>query len=201
MQSIRSLSFIFSTVLLLAAGGCGDDDKGGTTPDAAAPDAAIDASPYPREGVILVDHYKVPCTGVGPQLCLRVTELDATAYENFYDDIEGFDYQWGHRYELRVEASLIEDPPEDGPWLQYRFIETLDDETIDENFEIELSSDFVSGDPASGTFSLLDEREITCNETAVCDAIDVAINAGDSIIVELGHPADPADPLIAYSTR
>lgn len=200
MQSIRNLSFIFTSVLLLAVAGCGDD-KQDTTPDAATPDAATDAPTYPRQGVVMVDHYKVPCTGAAPQLCMRVTELDGTAYELFYDQIEGFDYAWGHRYELEVEASEIEDPPQDGPFLKYRLIEVVKDETIDEHFEIELSPEFVTGDPASGTFSLLEDREITCNEAAVCDAIDTAITAGDPIIVELGHPDDPANPLIAYATR
>jgi hypothetical protein len=202
MQSIQRHTLIFGSALLFILGGCGDDAEENKQPDAAGTDAGTDADTYPRQGMVLVDHYKTPCVGEAPQLCLRVTELDETTYENFYDDIVGFDYQWGHRYELQVEASRIEDPPQDGPWLRYELIEVASDQFVgeDEHFQIELSSDYVSGDPASGTFRLLDERDVTCAEQSVCDAIDAAIDAGNPILVELGHPADPGEALIAHST-
>jgi hypothetical protein len=200
MQSIRRHTLILGSALLFMLGACGNDKEETKQPDAATPDTGVDADTYPRQGIVLVDHYKVPCMGEAPQLCLRVTELDATTYENFYDAIVGFDYEWGHRYELRVEASRIEDPPQDGPWLRYELIEVVSDQLIDERFQLELTSTYVSGDPATGMFRLLDERDVTCAEATVCDAIDAALTAGNPITVELGHPADPAGALIAYST-
>jgi hypothetical protein len=207
MQSIRTHTLILGSALLLilGGGGCGDDTDENKQPDAATPDTGVDGDTdiYPRQGMVLVDHYKSPCVGVEPQLCLRVTELDETTFKNFYDDIVGFDYAWGHSYELTVEASRIEDPPQDGPWLRYELVAVVSDQLVggDERFEIELSSDYVSGDPATGTFRLMDERDVTCDDQTVCDAIAAAISAEDTIIVGLGHPAEPGDALIAYTTR
>lgn len=47
-----SAAIILGSVLVLALGGCDLDG---------------------RQGVMLVDHYKVPCEGVGPQRCLPAT--------------------------------------------------------------------------------------------------------------------------------
>lgn len=154
-----------------------------------------------KQGIMLVDHYRVPCVGENLRLCLRASELDGSDYWYFYDYIEGFDYQWGHRYALSVEVTEIENPPQDASSARYELIEIISDEVIDERFEITLTPGFANGDAATGTFSLLGQRDVTCAEPETCDVIAAALDADEAITLQLGHPTSPTDPLIVYSTR
>ncbi|MBK9069496.1 MAG: DUF4377 domain-containing protein [Myxococcales bacterium] len=154
-----------------------------------------------EQGIMLVDHYRVPCVGENLRLCLRASELDGSEYWYFYDYIEGFDYQWGHRYALRVEVTEIENPPQDGSSARYELIEVISDEVIDERFEIALTAPYANGDAATGSFSLLGQRDVTCAAAESCDLIAAALGANEAITLELGHPSTPTDPLIVYSTR
>ena len=158
---------------------------------------AADGNP----GIMLVDHYKVPCVADYLRLCLRASELGGSEYRYFYDYVEGFDYQWGHRYALRVEVTEIENPPQDASSLRYALIELISDELIDERFEIALTPGFANGDAATGTFSLLGQRDVTCAEPETCDLIAAALAADEAITLQLGHPNSPSDPLIVYRAR
>jgi heat shock protein HslJ len=44
----------------------------------------------------------VPCEGVAPMNCMQVKEGKAKEWSNFYSTIEGFDYQPGYEYKLKV---------------------------------------------------------------------------------------------------
>ncbi|MBC8644718.1 DUF4377 domain-containing protein [Flavobacterium lindanitolerans] len=44
----------------------------------------------------------VPCEGVAPMNCMQVKEGTAKEWSNFYSTIEGFDYQPGYEYKLKV---------------------------------------------------------------------------------------------------
>ncbi len=59
---------------------------------------------------------RVPCTGVGNQMCLLVTDLDQAAATPtlFYDGIAGYQHQWGRAVEIDYTLESIDDPPADG---------------------------------------------------------------------------------------
>lgn len=57
----------------------------------------------------------VDCTGVAPQMCMRVKDSPEGEYELFYSTIEGFEFQPGYEYELTVEVTPVENPPADAP--------------------------------------------------------------------------------------
>ncbi|WP_282123175.1 DUF4377 domain-containing protein [Algibacter mikhailovii] len=60
---------------------------------------------------LLINSFKVPCTGVAPMSCLQVKESpDDKNWSNFYTQIEGFDYEPGYLYTIEVR---VEDIPED----------------------------------------------------------------------------------------
>ncbi len=77
-----------------------------------------------------VNSYKVDCMGVGPMSCLLVRKGDAPAdeWQNFYSLIQGFDYQPGYLYKLKVRE--IELPPgqvpADGSSIRYDLVELLE---------------------------------------------------------------------------
>ena len=68
---------------------------------------------------------RVPCQGFVPQECLRVREHPSTTWTLFYDGIEGFAFEPGFEYTLRVRVREIENPPADGSSRAYSLIAIL----------------------------------------------------------------------------
>ncbi|WP_223148885.1 DUF4377 domain-containing protein [Aquimarina sp. RZ0] len=65
------------------------------------------------------------CQGVGPQKCLLVRESPEAEWQFFYDQIEGFEYEEGYKYKIKVSISSIKNPLEDGSSLQYKLIKVI----------------------------------------------------------------------------
>lgn len=85
---------------------------------AATPEGAV-------EKTIYVGPEQVDCVGVGPQLCLLVRESPDEEYRMFYDSIEGFQFEPGYEYELRVRVETVENPPADASSMRYVLIEEV----------------------------------------------------------------------------
>ena len=92
-------------LLLLAAGACGDA-----------------TGPFLRVRTYEVAPAKVPCVGLFPTECLQVRTPPDTAWQLFYDSIDGFTYEAGYRYVLRVAERRIPNPPADGSSIAYRLV-------------------------------------------------------------------------------
>jgi heat shock protein HslJ len=67
----------------------------------------------------------VDCTGVAPQKCMQVKQSVDGAYELFYSNIEGFEFEPGYEYELTVEVTPVENPPADAPNETWTLVEVL----------------------------------------------------------------------------
>ncbi len=67
----------------------------------------------------------VDCVGVAPQQCLQVKENEADEWTLFYDQIEGFTYEPGFIYELRVRETAVENPPADASSLALSLVEVV----------------------------------------------------------------------------
>lgn len=65
-----------------------------------------------------VDHYKVPCVAEGIQLCYRIS-MHKGGFENFYDEIAGFKYEWGYVYTIELNVTKEKNPRQDGSGLRY----------------------------------------------------------------------------------
>jgi heat shock protein HslJ len=74
-----------------------------------------DAATKGVEKIIYVAPTQVDCTGVAPQKCLQVKEgtLDQD-WKLHYSPIQGFDYEPGYTYRLRIRETAIANPPADG---------------------------------------------------------------------------------------
>src|SRR5688572_16948858 len=81
----------------------------------------------PVEWVVRMDvaPQRVSCVGVGPQECLRVREHPNTAWKLFYHGIDGFEFEAGFEYTLRVAVRRIRNPPADGSSSTYRLLAIL----------------------------------------------------------------------------
>ena len=71
------------------------------------------------------------CYGVMPQQCLLVKKSKDAEWQNFYDEIEGFTYQEGFEYKLRIAITPIEQPMADGSNRRYTLLDILSQESSD----------------------------------------------------------------------
>ena len=82
----------------------------------------------PRERVVnmYVAPNRAECMGLMPTQCMLVREPTAPAWTYFIDGIEGFAYEPGFRYTLRVSIRSIANPPADGSSLAYTLRQVLE---------------------------------------------------------------------------
>jgi heat shock protein HslJ len=83
-------------------------------------------SPSLTTKTLYIAPYRAPCTGVGLRSCLLVREQPDGDWTYFYSPIEGFDFEEGYRYTLRVEERPVENPPADASSLRWQLVEVLD---------------------------------------------------------------------------
>ena len=58
-----------------------------------------------------IEPYKVACMGFVTQMCMLTQNETQTEPTLESDPIEGFDFEWGKRYEIITETTAISDPP------------------------------------------------------------------------------------------
>lgn len=90
-----------------------------------AASAQDETQPAPKTVTLFVDASRVPCVGVAPQECYRVREAADGEWQLFYDEIDGFVYEPGFVYELRVAVTPVENPPADASSLRYELVELV----------------------------------------------------------------------------
>jgi hypothetical protein len=96
-----------------------------TGSNAAAPSRTT-LPPEGRELILNVAGQRAPCTGVAPTLCLQVRTQPGAAWELHHGEIEGFNWQSGTEYVIRVRETPVANPPADGSSLRWVLEEVLD---------------------------------------------------------------------------
>nr|WP_269781582.1 DUF4377 domain-containing protein [Nocardia bovistercoris] len=66
------------------------------------------------------------CTGVATKQCLQIRRSPNGAWELFYDTIEGFDFQPGYRYHLKVQQIPVRNPPADAAPVKWKLLTVVD---------------------------------------------------------------------------
>lgn len=74
---------------------------------------------------LIVGPERVGCQGEAQQLCLLVKEDPEAEWEFFFGEIEGFEFEPGFIYVLRVRRHRVEDPPADGSIFRWELVEIL----------------------------------------------------------------------------
>lgn len=72
----------------------------------------------------------VDCVGVGPMQCMMVKENPDDEYQFFYNEIEGFTFEPGYTYEVRVRVEPVANAPADASSLKYTLIEVVSKEAV-----------------------------------------------------------------------
>lgn len=144
--------------------------------------------------------YKLPCMGVGPMLCMQITDA-AGVQMFFYNAIAGFDFQWGHPVTLRAQVETVANPPADGSSLRYTLVEVVSDEGYQAgtSFEARVPTSLIT--PVSdGLFLLGGEVEFTCATEHQCSGLAASLGTSTDIPMTFTFPEVEGDPLIADVT-
>lgn len=76
-----------------------------------------------------VNSARVDCVGAGPMTCYQIQksdEIESGKWQLFYDEIQGFDYQPGYLYQIKVEILKKSEPiPADASSMTFKLIEVL----------------------------------------------------------------------------
>lgn len=78
------------------------------------------------ETIIYINNQQEDCVGVAPQKCMLVKFHLAEDWQYFYDTIEGFNFESGYFYKLKVDIQNVENPPADGSSKKYILIEIIE---------------------------------------------------------------------------
>ena len=78
-----------------------------------------------NEKSIYIADTMVNCTSVAAQKCLQIKENEKDNWSNLFTNIEGFDFEEGYSYKLKVEVTKIENPPADASSEKYVLLEIL----------------------------------------------------------------------------
>ncbi|HEY9168134.1 MAG TPA: DUF4377 domain-containing protein [Lutibacter sp.] len=152
-----------------------------------------------------VNHFQQTATGEGQTLVYLVQEgsdIGTEKWNNFYSNIEGFEYELGYVYDLIVEKQAIKNPPADGSSINYGLIEIISKEKIEDNvsFEVILKStkrsdppSFVTGNKVSG-FKILNTIEIDCSD--LCDQMVQMLETENELLGLFKHTETDAIKLI-----
>ncbi|ACS79096.1 META domain-containing protein [Maridesulfovibrio salexigens] len=90
---------------------------------------AAACSPVKNSEIYWVNSYKQDCVGVGPMKCMLVQKgenPDQSQWQNFYSQIEGFEYQPGFIYKLKVKEEKMQDVPADASSIKYTLLKVLE---------------------------------------------------------------------------
>ncbi|MCS3533148.1 DUF4377 domain-containing protein [Chryseobacterium sp. JUb7] len=77
------------------------------------------------EKTFIVGPQTADCTGVAPMKCLQVKETPTGEWTNFYTNIDGFTYEPGYEYVLKVKTEKIDNPPADGSSIKYTLVKQV----------------------------------------------------------------------------
>lgn len=83
------------------------------------------------EKILYVGPERVDCVGVAPQQCYLVKENLADEWSYLYDEIDGFDYEPGYLYEIRLLEEPVENPPADASSIRRSLLEIVSREMVE----------------------------------------------------------------------
>jgi heat shock protein HslJ len=84
----------------------------------------------PVEKTLYIGPELADCVGVGPMQCMLVKENPDDEYQFFYSEIEGFTFEPGYTYELRVRVEPVANAPADASNLKYTLIEVVSQDAV-----------------------------------------------------------------------
>jgi uncharacterized protein DUF4377 len=90
-----------------------------------ATDPATPEAPAAKQETLFVRDQRAPCEAEAKRECLQVKNAESEPWRNLFATIEGFEYEPGYQYELKVEVSPLANPPADASSLRYTLLEVV----------------------------------------------------------------------------
>ena len=85
------------------------------------------------ETTMRVNDHRQTCQAVGELNCYLVQEgnqIGSSSWNLFYNGIEGFEYEEGFIYNLKIRVEKVANPPADGSDRKYILIEVISKEKV-----------------------------------------------------------------------
>ena len=127
-MSLLRPCLVLAAALSLGLAGCATtaSSEAGTTEAATTAPVGAGLPAEGREIIVNVAGQRAPCEGAAPMLCLQVRTQPGAPWQLHYFDIEGFNWQSGTEYVIRVREFPVADPPADAPSLRWVLEEVLE---------------------------------------------------------------------------
>lgn len=153
---------------------------------------------------IRVKHHLVPCIGSNPQLCLYILKSGSEEWEHLFETIEGFTFNWGYEYLLRVKTIKREKPMEDESYFFYQLEKQLEKKPVDldKSFEILLKDEEMVyvNTIGPGKFDLMGQFPITCSDIQLQQELKKRLE-NDEIVIGVFNMSESFNALIINSLR
>jgi hypothetical protein len=82
---------------------------------------------------MFVREQRIDCEGEGPMLCMQVRDAGSDEWTLFYGRIEGFTYEEGYAYELRVKVEEVKRPKADASSKRFKLVEIVSKKKVAEH--------------------------------------------------------------------
>ncbi len=151
--------------------------------------------------VLYIKHHKVECEGYQVSLCFLVRQSPTEPWTLFYDEITGFDYQWGYDYQVQLQIpvsstdlQLLNYNPE------YELVAILDRGEYQAGAGFELAvrgghEGLVS--VADSLFTLHESVDVQCQSDG-CATVQSLTTQGQTLTLQLQHIAPDAPLVLSY---
>ncbi|CAG1013294.1 hypothetical protein ANAEL_04659 [Anaerolineales bacterium] len=151
-----------------------------------------------REETIYVSSNLTECTSLVAHLCMLTrASLDAPSTP-FYGEINGFQYEWGSTYRLKVKITTVANPPADSPSESYSLVEVLDKSPVPAAtvFQIPIgrSNESITKTSATDVYRLHQTKDFAC-QPSDCQTLFVSLEEGYGVLLEFDHQNQPTQPL------
>ncbi|WP_240475174.1 DUF4377 domain-containing protein [Neotamlana sedimentorum] len=132
-----------------------------------------------------VNHFQSTGIALEPVLTLLVQKEDdigTNSWDNFYSNINGFNYEPGTIYNLSVKTERINNPPADGSSIKYTLVEVTSTQEVDNDilFKIDLKRNGENFITTESGLKLLYQIDIDCNN--LCEELETALQSQDYVI-------------------
>jgi hypothetical protein len=118
----------------------------------------------------------------------------------FYDQIDGFDYEWGYVYKLKIRVYELYEALEDASRYKYILDEVISKEQqpTRNTFDFVVSRSYgptqIIVEQDTGIYELYGEKTFEC-APEMCSVVESLITQDCAILFEFSHSETPSDPL------
>jgi hypothetical protein len=108
--------------------------------------------------------------------------IGSDSWTKFYNSIEGFDYQPGFIYDIKLIVEQIDSPTDDSSSLKYTLeeIKSIKEVNYETPFDVDLKINGESFITITSGYELLEQIEIDCNN--LCNELDTKLRNQDFVI-------------------